>query len=227
MMERLRRLFCSFLGNKKEWSSASGYTYTLPGRPLQESRKGLCLVILTVLLVVTFVWMMFYHRFSWQSSQGITGLIKRPAGISKAIEQEELVTQSSSDQRDHPILRGTIYDRNMEEMSVSYRLFSLLVQPDELSNRDLAAEQLALILGTEKQGILERLQHTDGIIELADNLEIRQVEELEKLHLSGIYCRPVEVRYYPDHAVAGQLLGFVSGNAGLSGVEALYEESRL
>ncbi|MCI5207313.1 MAG: hypothetical protein D3910_00615, partial [Candidatus Electrothrix sp. ATG2] len=58
---------------------------------------------------------------------------------------------------------------------------------------------------------------------LADNLDIRQVEEIERLQQSGIHCRPVEVRYYPDHAVAGQLLGFVSGNVGLSGVEALYD----
>jgi cell division protein FtsI (penicillin-binding protein 3) len=111
----------------------------------------------------------------------------------------------------------------MEEMSVSYRLFSLLVQPAEFADRDLVADRLAPILDTEKQLIMQRLQYTDGIIELADNLEMRQVEALEELHLPGIHCRPVEVRYYPDHAVAGQLLGFVSGNAGLSGVEALYD----
>jgi cell division protein FtsI (penicillin-binding protein 3) len=111
----------------------------------------------------------------------------------------------------------------MEEMSVSYRLFSLLVQPADLENREVAAEQLALILGEEQSSILQRLQYEEGIIKLADDLEIQQVEEVEQLQLAGIYCRPTEVRYYPDHAVAGQLLGFVSGHAGLSGVEALYD----
>ncbi|MCI5163793.1 MAG: hypothetical protein D3917_17615, partial [Candidatus Electrothrix sp. AX5] len=226
MMERFKRLFRPFLDKKKKSASASGYTYTLPGRPLEKSRKGLCLVILTVLLIVSLGLMMFFLPVSLQSFQGIQGIagfFNRPASSPKTIEQEELVTESSSEQRDRPILRGTIYDRKMEEMSVSYRLFSLLVQAAELSNRDLVAEQLAVILGTEKQNILQRLQHADGIISLADNLEIRQVEEVEELHLSGIHCQPVEVRYYPDHAVAGQLLGFVSGNAGLSGVEALYD----
>jgi cell division protein FtsI (penicillin-binding protein 3) len=226
MMERFKRLFRPFLDKKKKSASASGYTYTLPGRPLEKSRNGLCLVILTVLLIVSLGLMMFFLPVSLQSFQGIQGIagfFNRPASSPKTIEQEELVTESSSEQRDRPILRGTIYDRKMEEMSVSYRLFSLLVQAAELSNRDLVAEQLAVILGTEKQNILQRLQHADGIISLADNLEIRQVEEVEELHLSGIHCQPVEVRYYPDHAVAGQLLGFVSGNAGLSGVEALYD----
>ncbi|WP_339136184.1 MAG: PASTA domain-containing protein [Candidatus Electrothrix sp. GW3-4] len=85
------------------------------------------------------------------------------------------------------------------------------------------AEQVALILATEKERILQRLLHADGIVELADNLEIRQVEEIERLQSPGLHCRPVEVRYYPDHAVAGQVLGFVSSNAGLSGIEALYD----
>ncbi len=219
MMERFKRLFFQVLDRKKESAPISGYTYTPPGRPLRRSRKGLCLVILTGLLVVIFVWMIFFFPFSLRD---MAGLVKLPTGLSKAMEQERLVGENFSEQQDRPILRGTIYDRNMEEMSVSYRLFSLLIQPAELSNKDLAAEQLAPILDTEKQLILQRLQHTDGIIELADNLEIRQVEALEELHLPGIHCRPVEVRYYPDHAVAGQMLGFVSGNAGLSGVEALY-----
>ncbi|MGB5685579.1 MAG: PASTA domain-containing protein [Candidatus Electrothrix sp.] len=224
MRERFKRLFRPLLGRKKEYGPISGYTYTPPGRPLRKSRKGLCLVILTVLVVVTLGSVMFFSPFFLQSLQGMAGFVELPAGISKAIEQQEgLVGESPAEQRDRPILRGTIYDRNMVEMSVSYRLFSLLVQPAELSNRDLVAEQLALILDTEKQRILERLQYTDSIVELADNLEIRQVEALEELHLPGIYCRPVEVRYYPDHTVAGQLLGFVSGNAGLSGIEALYD----
>ncbi|MDU9049948.1 MAG: hypothetical protein Q3M30_13960 [Candidatus Electrothrix sp. Rat3] len=228
MREQLQGFFRALFSRQKKSASKSGYTYTLPGRPLRKSRKVPCGILLIMLSVVAVAGLVFFRPFSLQGmaedmAEDIAGLARLPAGISKAIEQEDLADENSPAQQDRPILRGTIYDRNMEEMSVSYRLFSLFVQPAELSNRDLAAEQLAPILDTEKQSILERLQHTDGIVELADNLEMRQVEALEELHLLGIHCRPVEVRYYPDHAVAGQVLGFVSGNAGLSGVEALYD----
>lgn len=162
----------------------------------------------------------FFPPFSWQ---GLTNVMRLPASISKAIGQDVLGEENAEDQQDRPILRGTIYDRNMEEMSVSYRLFSLLVQPTELPDRNKVAEQLSLILEREKEKILQQLQYADGMTELADNLEMHQVEAIEDLHLPGIHCRPVEVRYYPDHGVAGQVLGFVSGNAGLSGVEALYD----
>ena len=198
----------------------SGYTYTLPGRPLQKSRKGLSFFLLIVLFGTIVIGGFFFFPFSLQD---LAGFIERPGNIAQPIEQEGLVASESPEKQDRPILRGTIYDRNMEEMSVSYRLFSLVVQPAELANREKVAEQLALILDMEKQDILQRLQYVEGIVELADDLEIRQVEDIEQLHLPGTYCRPTEVRYYPDHAVAGPLLGFVSGHTGLSGVEALYD----
>ena len=233
MMEQLKHLFL-LLFDKKRGSVAkkSGYTYRLPGRPLQKKRTGQTFLLLIVLLGITLLGMIFFLPFSLQD---IGKLIKLPVSSLQGGHQTELEGESnrssehrsqdgsSSEQRKHPILRGTIYDRNMEEMSVSYRLFSLFVQPHELVNRDAAAEQLALILNMDKQHILQRLQYAEDSVELANDLEIRQVEELEQLHLSGVYSRPREIRYYPDHAVAGQILGFVSGHAGLSGVEALYD----
>lgn len=211
------------LFDKKKWTNAkSGYTYTPPGRPLQKSGNGSCVVVSGVLFIVALLWLSFFSPFSWQAL--ISGMTRLPAGISKAIDQDGLEDTLSAEQQDRPLLRGTIYDRNMEEMSVSYRLFSLLVEPAELPNsRNEIAKRLALILDTEQEDILQKLQPVDGIVELADDLKIEQVEEIEGLHLPGIHCRPVEIRYYPNHAVAGQMLGFVSGNAGLSGVEALYD----
>ncbi|XCN74188.1 MAG: PASTA domain-containing protein [Candidatus Electrothrix aestuarii] len=220
MIGRLTSLFRQIFGKKKDALPRSGYNYTLPGRPLQRSRKDACFTFLLILLVLVFCWLVFFPPFSWQ---GLTNVMRLPASISKAIGQDVLGEENAEDQQDRPILRGTIYDRNMEEMSVSYRLFSLLVQPTELPDRNKVAEQLSLILEREKEKILQQLQYADGMTELADNLEMHQVEAIEDLHLPGIHCRPVEVRYYPDHGVAGQVLGFVSGNAGLSGVEALYD----
>ncbi len=218
--EEFKSLLLLFVKKKNSVAKKSGYSYTLPGRPLQKRRKGLFLLLLIVLAGTAVLGVIFFPPFSLQD---LVGLLKRPISASQSIEQNEERSNDSPEQRDRPILRGTIYDRNMEEMSVSYRLFSLLVQPADLANREAAAEQLALILDEEQKDILQRLQYGEGIIELADDLEIRQVEELEQLQLPGIHCRPIEVRYYPDHAVAGQLLGFVSGHAGLSGVEALYD----
>lgn len=120
-------------------------------------------------------------------------------------------------------LRGTIYDRNLNELAVSYRLYSLFVQPLKLADRAEAAEQLAQILSTDSADILRRLQGEETTVELAKGLDARQAAAVSALRQSGIYCTSAEARHYPGHAAAGQLLGFTSEGTGLSGCEALYD----
>ncbi|MCI5133142.1 MAG: hypothetical protein D3904_16910, partial [Candidatus Electrothrix sp. EH2] len=190
MMGHFTGLFRSLF--EKKTTTKSGYTYTPPGRPLQKSGNGLCVVVSGLLFIIVLLWLSFFPPFSWQAL--ITGITRLPAGISKAIDQNGLEDTVSAEQQDRPLLRGTIYDRNMEEMSVSYRLFSLLVEPAELPNsRNDIAKRLALILETEQQDILQQLRPVDGVVELADDLKIEQVEEIEGMHLPGLHCRPVEV----------------------------------
>ena len=120
-----------------------------------------------------------------------------------------------------PALRGTIYDRNLHELAVSYQLFSLHAHPDELADRQAEAEKLALIIGTGKDMLLQQMQGTENVVELADSLNQKQATEVMALHLPGIRLQPSEARCYPSHTTAGHLLGFVSEGIGLSGVEAL------
>ncbi|CAK8714567.1 Cell division protein FtsI (Penicillin-binding protein 3) [Candidatus Electronema halotolerans] len=119
-----------------------------------------------------------------------------------------------------PALRGTIYDRHLHEMAVSYQLFSLQAHPEELADRQAEAEKLALIIGTGKDMLLQQMQGGDTVVELAGNLSQKQAAEAAALHLPGIRLQSAEARCYPGHAAAGHLLGFVSEGIGLSGVEA-------
>ena len=121
------------------------------------------------------------------------------------------------------MLRGTVYDRNFKELSVSYQLFTLYVHPAELSDRLRTAEKLALVLGMDKDILADRLKNVQRVIEVADDLDEQQVADVEELGLDGVYCKPVEERYYPAHTAAGHLLGFTSNSTGLTGVEGLYD----
>ena len=175
MMGQFTGFFQSLFDKKKGTNAKSGYTYIPPGRPLRKSGNGFCFVVSGVLFLIFCLWLSFFSPFSWQAL--LTGITRLPAGLSEglseAISRKGHQETVSAEQQDRPVLRGTIYDRNMKEMSVSYRLFSLLVQPADLPNREQAAEQLALILNREQQDILGRLQPADGIVELAGDLEIR------------------------------------------------------
>jgi len=133
---------------------------------------------------------------------------------------------SDTDQNPRPtkaILRGTIYDRNFNELSVSYQLFTLYVHPTELSDRHSTAENLARILGTDKDILADRLKNVQPVIEIADDLDEQQAADIEALNLDGVQCKVREDRYYPAHTAAAYLLGFVNNSIGLTGVEALYD----
>lgn len=120
-------------------------------------------------------------------------------------------------------LRGAIYDRNMEELAVSYQLHTLRVHPAELPDRQEAARQLALAVGAEAEEFQRRLESKEPVVELIVGIDAAQAQAAESLALPGVSCLPVEIRYYPGHAAAGRLLGFVSDGAGLSGAEALHD----
>ena len=154
------------------------------------------------------------HRLSL-SLQDISRIIQIAAGkISNT--QDDIIPVES-------ILRGTVYDCNFEELSVSYQLFTLYVHPAELADRHSLAEKLALILGTDKEILADRLNNVKPVIEIADDLDKQQAANVAALGIGGVYCKPVEERYYPGHTAAAHLLGFTGNGSGLAGVEALYD----
>ncbi|MBM9511076.1 PASTA domain-containing protein [Desulfogranum marinum] len=122
-----------------------------------------------------------------------------------------------------PVLRGTIYDRSLKELAVSYHLFSLFVHPAEIKDRKEAAALLGQVL-EESPDILEvQLKSRQRVIELADDLDKEQAEAVNKADLPGVYCKSEEVRFYPAHTAASHVLGFVGEGIGLAGVEGRYD----
>ena len=154
------------------------------------------------------------HRFSL-SHQDNSRIIQRAAG--------KITDGQGNDRSVELNLRGTIYDRHLEELSVSYQLFTLYVHPAELTDRRSSVEKLARVLGMDRELFAERLKNVKAVIEIADDLDKQQAADVAALNLDGVYCQAVEERFYPAHKTAAHLLGFVSNNTGLAGVEALYE----
>jgi cell division protein FtsI (penicillin-binding protein 3) len=175
----------------------------------RKRRHRLCLLLI-ILLLAGGVWLLRRLQFSFAD-----------AGT--------MLRHAFSEEQSAPVpaapppapLRGAIYDRNLEEMAVSYRLYSLQAHPAELADRQRAAERLAATAGADAEELLRRLSSGEQTVELTVGMDAEQANAVEELRLPGVSCRPVEARYYPGHAAAGRLLGFVSEGAGLSGIEAL------
>lgn len=121
------------------------------------------------------------------------------------------------------VLRGTIYDRNGNELAVSYRIYSLEAHPARINDISRTATLLAPFANESAEKLAEKLKRARYPLELFDNLEEKQVEQIEALHLSGIFCKANEVRFYPGHTAASHMLGFMGNGVGLAGIEGKYD----
>ena len=120
-------------------------------------------------------------------------------------------------------LRGTIYDRDFTELSVSYQLYSLFVHPAKINTSGDALRRLSEIAGVEVDTFEAMVKQSRRVVELVDDLDGEQVKSIEQLHLDGVYCKSSEQRFYPEHTAASHVLGYTGDGIGLSGVESKYD----
>ena len=182
----------------------------------QRRRHRFCLLLVMLLLAITVGLLRFFVFSPAGTGWAINKFFKEEAGQPNSPPPAAPPAVSAP-------LRGTIYDRNLEELAVSYRLYSLQAHPAELTDLQEAAARLASAAGADAEELFRRLASREQMVELTVGLDAEQAKVVETLALPGVSCKPVEARYYPGHAAAGRLLGFVNEGNGLSGTEALYD----
>ncbi len=123
--------------------------------------------------------------------------------------------------------RGTIYDRNGDTLAISRTMASIYADPQEVTDANKAASELAPILNISKATLLEKLTDTKSSFKYL----VRKVDpsigtRVKALDLDGIGVLSEPKRVYPKGALAPQLLGFVGGTAysGMEGLEYQYDE---
>jgi len=121
------------------------------------------------------------------------------------------------------VLRGTIYDRHLKELAVSYRLYSVFANPVEIADRGQVARALEPLVGIQADKLQSRLKSTQYSIMLAKDLDEKQADQVKALNFPGIDCKASEVRFYPGHTAASHVLGFMGDGVGLAGVEGKYD----
>ncbi len=122
-----------------------------------------------------------------------------------------------------PVLRGTVFDRNLNELAVSYQLFSLYIRPAEITDQQEAVRTLSQVTGTKESTLKNRLKKSSGLVKLAENLDEEQVAEVNDMNMAGVFCKEQEERFYPEHETAGDLIGYTEEGIGLAGVEAAFD----
>jgi cell division protein FtsI (penicillin-binding protein 3) len=125
-----------------------------------------------------------------------------------------------------PSRRGTIYDRDGNELAVSVEADSLYGVPENVQDARAVAMTLAPALGVSRKSLEEKLEGTKKFVWLARKVppdvqpRIRTDGDMEGV-LGWLYDSR---RYYPQKDIAAQILGFTGTDGkGLEGLEREYE----
>ena len=146
--------------------------------------------------------------------------------------QGDVLAQRMRDQSGYEFriqtLRGPILDRNGKELAVSSMTRSLFIDPNHVYDAHDPAEiaaDIAPILGLTKQEILDDIAVGGGFVWVKRWLEHTEYEAVravirEKGYSDCLGFQNEAKRYYPNDALAANVIGFVSlEDKGLGGVE--------
>lgn len=133
--------------------------------------------------------------------------------LERANRQQERIIEVSP-------MRGPIYDRNGRELAMSIPVDSCFADPAEITDPEMVAGLLAHVLGTPPDEIQQKLVESRSFVWIARKITPEQAARIQALNLRGIYFQKENKRFYPEHALAAALLGYVDVDEhGLGGVE--------
>ena len=123
-----------------------------------------------------------------------------------------------------PAYRGVITDRNGEPLAVSTPVTAIVVNPQQIQNKDIA--KLAEVMNLSEAQLTSRLTryHKKSFMYLARQLPKAQADRILELNILGISARREYKRFYPAGEVTAQLVGFTDINdSGQEGMELAYD----
>ena len=117
--------------------------------------------------------------------------------------------------------RGTIYDSTGVQLAIGEQAITVYADPLQIRDATKVAPQVARILRLDPKQVYEKLtDRAHGFVYVERKADAGRAARLERLHITGLGFYPEERRFYPQHSIAAQLLGYAGvDNHGLSGLE--------
>lgn len=120
--------------------------------------------------------------------------------------------------------RGSIFDRNGEDLAISIPVQSIYARPPKVRDPAHAARQLAPLLEQSASTLLETLQKDAHFVWLKRQVVPPVSARIQAMGLPGVGVIQETRRFYPNLELACHLLGFVGVDPrGLEGLEYQYD----
>ena len=120
-----------------------------------------------------------------------------------------------------PAARGTIFDRGGVQLAIGEQATTVYADPRLVQNVRREAAVAAQVLRLDPAQVETALSdRRRGFVYVARKADSARAAKLQRRHLAGFYFYPEERRFYPQSALAAQVLGYAGvDNHGLAGLE--------
>ena len=116
--------------------------------------------------------------------------------------------------------RGAIVDSSGAELALSVESPSIYAIPSSITDVDVAAAQLAPILGWERQELTDRMRDRQSFFFVARWVTPERAQRVLDLRLAGVGVLDEPRRIYPHRQLGAQLVGFANiDGKGVRGIE--------
>jgi cell division protein FtsI (penicillin-binding protein 3) len=120
--------------------------------------------------------------------------------------------------------RGSIFDRNGNELAVSVPQTTIWANPHQVSDPRVEAQALAPVLHLDTDALQAKLSADNYFQYLARTVDDATAARVKALKLNGVFSLEESKRFSPDGNLAAPVLGSVGTDAtGLSGIEHAYD----
>ncbi|MBU0546931.1 MAG: penicillin-binding protein 2 [Patescibacteria group bacterium] len=124
------------------------------------------------------------------------------------------------------IERGEILFKNNQPLAINKNWPLAWALPQEIKDVQATAQKLSSILNLEKGFLLDKFSQDKRYVILKNRLTQEETDLLNQYQLDGIHIDTERGRYYPQEALAGQIVGFLGGNGnGQYGLEEYYNQT--
>lgn len=120
--------------------------------------------------------------------------------------------------------RGTIFDRNGEELALSVEVDSISIDPRKVTEPGRVVSVLSKALSLSPASIQHKLKMNKSFLWLKRQVSARESEAVRSANLAGVGFIREHRRYYPNSELGAHVLGFTGIDPnGLEGLERGYD----
>lgn len=139
------------------------------------------------------------------------------------VSYEKLLAQSKKQHNSSVSIhygRGTIFDRNLNELARNIEVQSVYVNPQEILDPKTTAQKIADALNKNPDEVYKLIRSDRHFVWIKRKCSLKEAEKLRRMNLPGVGFVSEQKRFYPKRQLAASVTGFVGmDNQGLAGIE--------